>query len=142
MNKHELRITKNNQNKGCKKIDFVELNKSEFSKLSQDVFLFEHCPIIAMRNKKDMGVINGEKFVITDFDDENIYARRGEKKITILKTKFQSSFHVAFCITAHKSQGQTVTQRYTIYDWQTMPDKCKYVSLSRSSLWENVSIKN
>ena len=62
------------------------------------------------------------------------------KNIVIPFKKFQQWFHVAYCITAHKSQGQTINQPYTIHEWYRMDETCKYVSLSRSSKFNYVNI--
>ena len=50
--------------------------KNEFSKISQEVFLCEHTPIIAITNKKDIDVVNGEQFQVVSFEDDFVYAKR------------------------------------------------------------------
>ena len=72
--------------------------------------------------------------------DDNIYLQNEMKELTIPKSKFQSWFHVAYCITSHKSQGETIKVPYTIHDWDRMSETCKYVSLSRGTCWENVNL--
>ena len=141
MLKHKKRILD-----ASKKETTITLEEHEFSKLSQKVFLFENCPIIAIRNKKELNCVNGERFNITaiDLEEQLIYARdlNYTKDIVIPIAKFQTTFHVAFCITAHKSQGQTIKQPYTIHDFDAMPDKCKYVALSRASQWGYCNLLN
>lgn len=123
-----------------KALPSVELKKSEFSSLSQKVVLFKGVPVIAIKNKDKEGFVNSEKFIVEDVDDDNIYIHNDMKKLTIPQNKFQSWFHVAYCITAHKSQGETIKTPYTIHDWDRMSETCKYVSLSRGTCWENVNL--
>ena len=87
------------------------LSKHPFSKLSQDVNLYLRTPIISIKYKKSFNIVNSEQFIITDIDKINgfIYAENDYKKdIKIPINKFQQMFHVAYCITSHKSQGQTI----------------------------------
>ena len=118
----------------------IELPKSEFSSLSQKVILFEGVPVIAIKNKDKEGFVNSEKFTVEDVDDDNIYLQNEMKELTIPKNKFQSWFHIAYAITSHKSQGETIKVPYTIHDWDRMSETCKYVSLSRGTCWENVNL--
>ena len=121
-----------------KALPSVELPKNEFSSLSQKVYLFKGVPVIAIKNKDKENFVNSEKFTVEDVDDNNIVIKNDEKALTIPKNKFQSWFHVAYCITSHKSQGETIKVPYTIHDWDRMSETCKYVSLSRGTCWENV----
>jgi ATP-dependent exoDNAse (exonuclease V) alpha subunit len=123
-----------------KTLPSVELPKSDFSSLSQKVILFKGVPVIAIKNKEKENFVNSEKFTVEDVDDDNIYLQNEMKELTIPKNKFQSWFHVAYCITAHKSQGDTIKVPYTIHDWNLMSETCKYVSLSRGTCWENVNL--
>lgn len=45
---------------------------------------------------------------------------------------FQKIFYVAFCITVHRSQGQTYDKPYTIHEWYKYDNEMKYVALSRA----------
>jgi nucleoside-triphosphatase THEP1 len=127
-----------------KKIKWVELflKKFEYSKLSQDVYLYKNTKLIAIKNNKDYGFVNGERFTVSNIDDKIIYIENEHKnkKIQIPINKFQRLFHVAYCITSHKSQGSTFNVPYTIHDWDQMSETCKYVSLSRASDFDYVNI--
>ena len=130
------------KNKQSKKIELM-LPKHPFSKISQDVYLTLGSPIISIKNKKDVDIVNGEMFKVNDIDKKNnlIYISNHYKNnIKIPINKFQQWFHIAYCITSHKSQGQTINKPYTIHDWDLMSETCKYVSLSRSSEYEYVNI--
>ena len=132
------------KNKDLNKLPYpkkLELEKFIYSNLSQDVTLFVGTPIMAIKNLKD-SFVNGEKFIISYLDDEVIKATStiGENEIVIEIKNFQRNFHVAYCITSHKSQGQTYNEPYTIHEWSRLNKRCKFVSLSRSSTWANCNI--
>ena len=118
----------------------LTLKKSEFSSLSQKVILFKGVPVIAIKNKEKENFVNSEKFTVENVDDDNIILKNDTKELTIPTNKFQLWFHVAYCITSHKSQGQTINVPYTIHDWDKMSETCKYVSLSRGTCWQNVNL--
>ena len=131
-----------NKNKQLKGIELF-LQKNPFSKLSQDVYLYKNSEIISIKNKKELDIANGEIFRIKEIDKNGgfIYIDNHYKtNIKIPINKFQQLFHVAYCITSHKSQGQTINKPYTIHDWHLMSETCKYVSLSRSADYDYVNI--
>ena len=49
-------------------------------------------------------------------------------------------FYVAFCITCHKSQGQTFEKEYYIHEWSKFDSRLKYIALSRATEKENIHI--
>ena len=141
INKYCMDIARN-KNKQLKGIELF-LKKNPFSKLSQDVYLYKNSEIISIKNKKELNIVNGEIFRIKEIDKNGgfIYIDNHYKtNIKIPINKFQQLFHVAYCITSHKSQGQTFNRPYTIHDWHLMSETCKYVSLSRASDYDYVNI--
>jgi len=56
-----------------------------------------------------------------------------EKELLIDKDDFQKLFYVAYCITIHSSQGETFNESYTIYDWERLDKRLRYVALTRAS---------
>jgi len=123
---------------------FKELPMNTLSKISQAVYLVENTPIISITNKKNFKIVNSEQFSISNIYDEFIEAKKfyrddddkiQTKIIDIPIDKFQKWFHVAYALTSHKSQGSTITIPHTIHEWDQMSNKCKYVSLSRSTEW-------
>jgi len=131
-----------NKNRG--KLDYpfkLHLDKFHFSNNSQDVDLFVGMPIMAIKNKKE-SFVNGEQFIISYVDNDIIKAISEITGIEIeIEVKiFQRNFHVAYCITSHKSQGATIKKPYTIHEWSRLSNRLKYVSLTRSTTWENCNI--
>ncbi|KAL1524524.1 hypothetical protein AB1Y20_019417 [Prymnesium parvum] len=66
-----------------------------------------------------------------------IRSRRSGEEIHVPLERFHDMFRIAYCITVHQSQGQTIRERYTIFDWYLpfLKDeeraRAKYVALSR-----------
>jgi hypothetical protein len=129
-------------------------NKDEndkFAKQSQDMTIYNGLPIIAMRTKwdKEDGLLfaNSETFEVCDFGDcyVSIYNERpdenGNKEAYIYNCPiedFNKYFLMNYCSTTHKAQGETITENFTIYDWEAMDTKLKYTALSRGKKIEQV----
>ena len=66
----------------------------------------------------------------------------GEKTEVIFVNfdEFTKLFYVAYCITIHKSQGQTYNQSYTIHEWEMLDDRLKYVAISRATQKKFINI--
>ncbi len=117
------------------------LPKSQHIDNSQDVNLFVGMPIIAYKNCKAMDIVNNETFKITDIDDQ--YIEFGNKRVKDLKVKienFQKFFFVAYAITIHKSQGDTIKKPFTIHEWEKLDKRLKYVALSRATTCDHINI--
>jgi hypothetical protein len=82
--------------------------KNPYSKISQDVFLFEHCPIISITNKKDLKIFNGERFENSDITEDFIEAKNIEKTKTIeIPMNFSQNifmWHLQSHATSHKTK--------------------------------------
>jgi len=100
---------------------------------SQDVTLYPKLPIICKKNDEDLELVNNEQFIIKKVNDENILIKNEEKELTISIDKFQEYFYVAYCITIHKSQGQTYNFPYTIHEFNRLDKRLKYTALTRAT---------
>jgi ATP-dependent exoDNAse (exonuclease V) alpha subunit len=125
-------------------INYIELDKKHTDASSQDVILIAGTPIIAKVNKlskKDIetnyAFSNNEEFVITKIDGDDIYT---SGDFIVHKNDFQNLFNVSYCITTHKSQGQSYAFDYTIHEWHRFSDCMKYVALSRATDIKYVNI--
>ena len=117
---------------------------------TQDMYVYEGMPIIAKKTKHDGGELlfaNSETFTIGDIDTEYIsmYNERpdenGEKEMYVYAcpiSEFREYFLMNYCSTTHKSQGETIVENFTIYDWKAMCKKIKYTALSRAKCVEQV----
>jgi hypothetical protein len=124
-------------------------------KLTQDMYIYENMPIIAMRTKwdKEEGLLfaNSETFNICCIEDEyiGIFNERpdenGEKEaynLSIPIEEFNKYFLMNYCSTTHKAQGETITENFTIYDWDAMDTKLRYTALSRAKKIDQVYINH
>ena len=117
---------------------------------TQDMYIYQGLPVIAMKTKHDGDNIlfaNSETFNVGNIDNEYISLccerpdENGEKEIYIYDCPiedFRDYFVLNYCSTTHKSQGETIKEKYTIYDWDFMTTKIKYTALSRAVKYENV----
>jgi len=123
----------------------------KYSKQSQDMTIYNGLPVIAMRTKwdKEDGLLfaNSETFEVCDFGDDyiSVYNERpdenGNKEAYIYNCPiedFNKYFVMNYCSTTHKAQGETITENFTIYDWEAMNTKLKYTALSRAKKVEQV----
>ncbi len=51
---------------------------------------------------------------------------------------FMVTFCLNYCSTSHKAQNETITEDFTIHDWDKMRTKCRYTALSRAKKPEQV----
>jgi hypothetical protein len=117
---------------------------------TQDIYLYSGLPLIASKTvfNGDL-IINNEKFILTEYDDQFLYLlserpnENGEifnHLIDIKIDDLQKYFYLNYCSTTHKSQGETISENFTIYDFNFMSKKCKYTALSRAKRAEQIKI--
>ncbi len=112
---------------------------------SQDFKVYKGLPIISIKRctkyeieKSDIFIV---KFIDTKKKQAHIICENDdiiEKIIPI--DEFGYLFYVAYCITTHKAQGDTIDKPYTIYEWKLMDEKLKYTALTRSTKKEYLNI--
>lgn len=120
----------------------LNVDKLEYDDNSTSMTLCKGMPLIARINQKSLSVVNNEVFQIDDVKNDCIIVSNPLKdKVEIPLSKINRMFHLAFCITIHKSQGQTFDEAYTIHEYASLDWRLKYVALSRSSNIEHITIK-
>lgn len=133
----------------------INQDDEKYFKLTQDMYIYENMPVIAMRTLYDerynLLFANSETFNICLIGDEEIglYNERpdknGEKEpynVSIPIEDFNKYFLMNYCSTTHKTQGETITENFTIYDWNAMDTKLRYTALSRAKKIEQVYINH
>ena len=120
----------------------LELSAKNGDVHSQNVKLLRGMPIIAIMGNKKHDILNNEMFTIDKIKDDIITISREThtEKIELTSKEFINIFYVAFCITCHKSQGQTFEKEYCIHEWTKFDSRLKYVALSRATEKENIHI--
>lgn len=127
---------------------YIHIFENAFDKYTQDINVYENLPVIARKTIKRGDICcNNELFTVADFDDESIhlYTIRDDEPhvIEVPISKFQDWFLMNYCCTVHKSQGETLSERITIYDWNSPKlqyfnklyvKKIRYTGLSRIEL--------
>jgi hypothetical protein len=137
-------------NDKLKKEGDLFIPENTYDEYTQDMYLYAGMPIIAKQTKRDgeeLLFANSETFVIGDIDDKyiSVYNERPNendvKEMYVYACpieEFRDYFLMNYCSTTHKSQGETITENYTIYDWKYMCKKIKYTALSRAKTCEQV----
>jgi hypothetical protein len=113
-----------------KKMLFVENNASD--KNSQDVRLMNGTPVMAIRNNKSMGFVNGSTFRVKSIEPLILKDTIANEDITINKDIFKEYFYVNYCSTVHRCQGETITEPFTIHEWNRMDTRMRYTAISRA----------
>jgi hypothetical protein len=104
-------------------------------KMSQDVRLNLTTPVISKINSKEIGIVNNERFVISEMSKLNqnmTMTNEQGKKLIIKNNEFQKLFRVSYCTTIHSVQGLSIGEPYTLHEWHKYDQRLKYVALSRS----------
>lgn len=128
----------------------ILIKANEDDEITQDIYLYSGLPLISRKTllNGDL-IINNEKFILENYDNQYLYLfterpdENGETykhKIDININDLQKNFCLNYCSTTHKSQGETITEKYTIYDFNFMSKKCKYTALSRAKRAEQIII--
>jgi nucleoside-triphosphatase THEP1 len=130
---------------------FIPVNADD--NYTQDTYLYEGLPVIARKSKKEdnqLKFVNSETFTVSHYDDKYVYIWNerpdddGNKTIYCTEVEigeFNKYFAMNYCSTTHKSQGETITENYTIYNWEYMSTKIRYTSLSRAKTVNQVSFR-
>ena len=141
-------------------VDIIVENKivkDDKKNFTQKIKVFEGMPMISRITLKDPEnddnrlIFNNEDFVINSIDViENelmvnlTSLNRDNVSFNVKFEELQKYFLVAYCITIHKSQGQTYKEPYTIWDWYKFRpsevNELKYVAVSRATDPKNVYI--
>ena len=97
-------------------------------------------PLIARKSNKDREIAKNEIWKVDDFIDENIVLKFKDRTETFTKDEICKDWLSAYCITIHKSQGDTYDDNYTIWDWKLLRNnrsytgrRLRYVAQSRST---------
>jgi hypothetical protein len=116
----------------------------------QNVWIYENLPVISRRTIDEGDVmVSNESFYVKSFnkdeitliskrfdEDDNEY----EHKVVLNTNDFHEYCLVNYCSTVHKNQGDTITEDFTILEWDIMDIKLRYTALSRAKNVNQVHI--
>ena len=92
-----------------------------------------------------MDLFNNQTFTIKKIDQPagKIVVKDATRTLDIPIKEFQRMFYVAYCITIHKSQGETYKDKYTIHEFHRGKEenlRLRYVALSRATDFSLINI--
>jgi hypothetical protein len=128
---------------------YMEGKEEKYTNPTQKIKVFVGTPMTArLSESNDEGkthqLINNEEWVITEINDEDVILKSLDRKELYYKIKLkklQNKFLVAWAITTHKAQGQTIKQKIKIWDWGKMDTKLRYTAMSRVTKREHCCIQ-
>ena len=118
----------------------INIKANENDETSQNLKLLKGMPIIAKKTTEKYDIMNNETFDIIDINNDTFKIKVHDTPIEIETKEFSNLFNIAFCMTIHKSQGQTFTYDYQIYEWEKLDNRLKYVALSRATKINNIHL--
>ena len=155
---HTRKYINEDWNKKLKPEGCLFLPENPNNDYSQDVYIYPGLRVIACKtvnNNKDGDICrNNEQFKVTYYDEENIYLQgvrydddnnEINHDVEIPIKRFQELFLLNYYSTAHKSQGDLISEPITIYDWNNpilqkfdkdYIRKLRYTAISRIKLAE------
>lgn len=112
---------------------------------TQDMYIYENCPIISRVNNYDENgnilYANSETFNVISVNNKYIYLQNEMNNSLKVEVKdFNKNFALNYCTTTHKTQGETITEDFNIYDWDFMDKKLKYTAITRAKDIKNIGI--
>jgi hypothetical protein len=126
---------------------FLEDNVED--EYTQSMYVYEGLPVMARVTKKDGSLVNNETYAVSAVEADKIRCETlrtnddGDPVKHIYECPsgdFIKTFLMSYCTTVHKSQGETIMEDYTIWDWKAMSTKLRYTALSRAQTPGQVSI--
>lgn len=124
-----------------RKQKYLTVEKLEYDPNSQDMRIYKTLPIIARVNNKQYDIVNNETFTVKDIKgDKNVIITDGEIDKNIELKDFNKLFYPSYAITVHKSQGTTIDEGFSIYEWHMFCHKMMYTALTRATKLNNVNI--
>ena len=79
-------------------------------------------------------------FTIESVSNESLVVKSGNDTFQMNTKDFHKFYYLGFCLTIHASQGESFSDRYTIYDWYQLEPRAKYVAMSRGTNVNNIQI--
>ena len=135
---HEKMMDAYEANKKGSKQKVLELKAYKYSDNSQDIYLMKGMPVIARTTTEDFS--NNDQFTVKKVYDDLIILTDGHATMEIERADFTRQFNLSYCITCHAAQGSTFDYPYTIYEFNRMDARLKYVALSRSTKQQYINI--
>lgn len=151
------RLTKIKATKYISHTEYSGLKQLSYDGNSQDMNVYKGLPIIARVTNAEHGICNAQSFIVQSFDATNITISKGycfwdtearkpsyqfhEQSVKQIPIQmFSSVFQVAYCVTTHRVQGDSIDRPFVIYEWTKMSEDLRYTALTRATKAEYVAI--
>ena len=113
---------------------------------NQRLMLAVGTPLIARKSIKDRQVAKNEIWEVKSIQGQGeIVLEFKDREETFTTDEIKKKWLSAYCITIHKSQGDTYTDEYTVWDWgwiskwkDSQSKKLRYTAVSRSVNYEDL----
>lgn len=125
---------------------FLEVKASERMirlKNCQDITLYDNLPLMSCTTKENIKLYNSERWIVKSWNHNEVTLKKAadhECELKVDTADLADWFRPAYCVTAHKVQGLTIREPYTIYQFNKMSDRMRYVVLSRGTTISDVNI--
>ena len=111
---------------------------TDLDKQTENLMITIGTPLIANKSDKEKEIAKNQLFKVISYNDEEVKLRCEDKVYEFTHEEIFFGFFSAYCITIHKSQGETFKERYTIWDWDRIPNnyfgrRLRYTAQSRSN---------
>ena len=126
---------------------FIPVKKGD-SEQAQDATLAKGVPVISNVSNSDLGVAKNEMMEICEIDNNTVSFLRERDGVTDIITDDIENFHkrylLGYCVTIHKSQGDTIHGRVNIYDWNHVKkyNRVAYTAVTRATAFANIHVGN
>jgi hypothetical protein len=112
-------------------------------KKCQNIDLYDNLPLMSVVTKENLKLYNCDRWNVQSWDAKKVTLVNeadNENTLEVATADLADWFRPAYCTTAHKQQGNTIRVPYTIYQWDKMCDRMRYVALSRGTTIDHVNI--
>ena len=122
--------------------------KPDDSKYAQDAILAVGVPVICDVTNTEIDIVKNEMMEISEIDNETVsFLRERDGVIDTITDdieKFHKRYLLGYCVTIHKSQGDTIQGRLNIYDWNYVKkyERVAYTAVTRSTALKNIYVGN
>ena len=131
--------------------EIMKVQKGYFNLAANDNLkrIYVGMPLRSAVTKADGSMLNGERWSITDIDDEEVVLKsliRADTELLVPRDSIHKSFLPGYAMTIHSSQGLTIKEPYTVHiEGQTAFSKDEmwrmiYTAVSRSCKKEQVGV--
>jgi GTPase SAR1 family protein len=112
----------------------------------KSIYLYKGLPVMSIKNKKILNVINSDELIVDDYDVEKkiIYMTKldDNEKLEVSFEDFHKIFVCGYAFTVHKIQGATITENINIWNSNViLNDKhIGYTAISRAKKLNQIII--